>query len=1029
MTNNSGAMSFGDIIENNSFRIPMYQRAYKWEEKQCKKLLLDLINAYKNKSKKSLGLITLHYNQDNTFDVIDGQQRFLTLSIISSLLGSYELTDKIIFERDEDDERKNVLKELSDSNKSTGFTDGDRIVRNAKSIFEDISRVKNKKEFWEYIKQNCLLLCGTVSNNAIEEFMNLNAYKTPFSICDHVRSNLITLNTFHKEELQKNEELLAPALSEYSYKTAVAKLYDEIIRILYVPINNLEGTYKSVYEVVSKNCRKVKACNESRINIIFTELLKGLDYSLNGYRCNDLNQEFDGWLKELIWIAYLKNLLLQLQDEMRRSNFSSAKLIDDYCNSKEKPSFFSLITKDVKIDQQTSNDLARILDKKSTIDNVIFGSFKPDEIKKPNLFLEALCTAQRNQSTEKSYYNVIKPNCLDLKLDESVVDICIQSTGKYIVRRFLEEQQRSNDSYFQVAPIMDFEDKENPRFIQFDSVNDVWSVAELFKENIFIPVIQRDYCMGSSILHEKPKNDSNEDFLGFIIKSFNDDNPAMASTIVIAIDEHNNRYIFDGQQRTYTIYQLLKFFGAGSLKDYKFVGRDEVSQDIIKPKTYIEESIQNLHRAIENRCKDLDTVKFIRFIEENIKFNVKVISEVSAAEQFFMDINGGVPLENYEIFKSCLINSINDDEVRKSFVKKLENKWLNFFYLCKNKIYEGSRLANSNHSEEELIEMRFIEYLVRWLYKNLGLESRLPDSFDIISSKSDLVQSTNYLREIDFKQVIDIIDNIIWKVVDAGEDFTFTKHFNGVKFCKSNFQTNSTEGRTIVGYAHLTDNFDISNLENFFIERFIRSFSIIGRKSYFMERHKEAINYYESDLIMNTILNRINGSSNNSELEKYTNSRLHIPIHLIAGYSNWSSKNITSCYEKLTKEELPIYYIDDFFNNNNIYAYCNLYRSYNNSLSKNIEYEKNVRKTEGSIFLFLVLPPSKTEKIKLDTGAIYINGFSIIKQYTNGCDFVLTKKQGESNVRYQCFLNQRSAYSIRLNNNESSIMDKKDDFL
>lgn len=44
-----------------------------------------------------------------------------------------------------------------------------------------------------------------------------------------------------------------------------------------------------------------------------------------------------------------------------------------------------------------------------------------------------------------------------------------------------------------------------------------------------------------------------------------------------------------------------------------------------------------------------------------------------------MDINGGVPLQKYEIFKSYLykrLKILNKDE----FLKKMENEWLKSFY-------------------------------------------------------------------------------------------------------------------------------------------------------------------------------------------------------------------------------------------------------------------------------------------------------------------------------------------------------------
>lgn len=1020
MGNNVGVMSLGNIISNKGFSIPMYQRTYKWEEVDCQKLMEDLIKAFNNNSKKSIGLITLFEREDGLFDIIDGQQRFITLSIISSLLRSNELIDKINFVRDIESERKNIIKNLLGLNlsRNIGFTDGDTIIRNARAINKILTNYSATKITWEYIKNNCFMLCGTVNDDAIEEFMNLNAYKTPFSICDYVRSNLITLNTFHKDELKKEESLLAPALGGHSYKTSVAKLYDEVIEILYRKEGACkEGEYENVFDVVSKNCFDTTLFKESRINIVFTELLKEVQENRDGYRCNALNLNFDEWIKELVWIGYIKNLLLQLQSEMAKNNFSSAKLIDDYCKGKEKASFFSLITKNVRIEEQTSNELVRILDKNSSIDNLIFGSFKPEEIKKPNLFLEALCTAQDNQATGQSYYsNSSKNDCLDLKLNESIVDDCIQGAGKYIISRFLDEQQRSKDSYFKVAPIMNFEDKENPQFKEWDSENDEWTVEQLFENNIYIPVIQRDYCMGASI---SEKADKGEDFLGFIIKSFEKEKTVMASTIIIAIDKENNRYIFDGQQRTYTIYQLLKYLKAEGLQEYKFIGRNYVPEDIKEASSYIEESILNLQQSIRTRCTDIDDEQLIRFIKNNIKFRVKVISEVSAAEQFFMDINGGVPLTNYEIFKSCLISSITDEN-KELFVKKLENEWLNFFYLCKNKIYQNIHRVKSTYYEEELMEIRFIEFLCRWLYKRDSENSFKTASFDLISSKSDLVHNMSYLKTIDFKKLSTIMDNMINEFKDYDEWFYSCN--NEIEFCYKSFQINSSGKKTIVGYSSLKQDCKIELSEKKFIERFIRSYSIIGRQQYFQDDHNEAIRYYEGDLIIDKLLRNLANERNFDCLDSYKQSNLKRAIHLLAGYNNWGTIRITESFEKITERELPIYYVDYFFNNHCISSYCNIHQTYNMVLNKNKDYADKVNQTHDAIYLFLLLPPYESEKLIFDMGMGKIfKGIFLKKddQYTNTGIVTLC-----DNSKREIILNQNNSYSIRLNSGETTILNK-----
>ncbi|GAA8265916.1 hypothetical protein HpDR19_03420 [Helicobacter pylori] len=73
------------------FSIPVYQRNYIWEEKNCEKLLQDIINISQNKKTHFMGSITyiLHLIDDEKslrklqeFVIIDGQQRITTIMLL-----------------------------------------------------------------------------------------------------------------------------------------------------------------------------------------------------------------------------------------------------------------------------------------------------------------------------------------------------------------------------------------------------------------------------------------------------------------------------------------------------------------------------------------------------------------------------------------------------------------------------------------------------------------------------------------------------------------------------------------------------------------------------------------------------------------------------------------------------------------------------------------------------------------------------------------------------------------------------------
>ena len=87
----SQLINIASIVEEGwEFNIPIYQRLYVWTEEQVKTLFEDLHTAYT--AKKDLyyigGIITVENAlKPNLFDLVDGQQRFTTLWLLSNELG------------------------------------------------------------------------------------------------------------------------------------------------------------------------------------------------------------------------------------------------------------------------------------------------------------------------------------------------------------------------------------------------------------------------------------------------------------------------------------------------------------------------------------------------------------------------------------------------------------------------------------------------------------------------------------------------------------------------------------------------------------------------------------------------------------------------------------------------------------------------------------------------------------------------------------------------------------------------------
>ena len=85
-----------ELYTLENLKIPEYQRPYKWTEKNVNNLIDDIISN-KNKSEYRLGTLVLHLFDQN-LDIVDGQQRIITLMLILRALSeNYKKVDKQLY--------------------------------------------------------------------------------------------------------------------------------------------------------------------------------------------------------------------------------------------------------------------------------------------------------------------------------------------------------------------------------------------------------------------------------------------------------------------------------------------------------------------------------------------------------------------------------------------------------------------------------------------------------------------------------------------------------------------------------------------------------------------------------------------------------------------------------------------------------------------------------------------------------------------------------------------------------------------
>ncbi len=73
------------LLHDDRIRIPDYQRPYKWEVRNVAQLIDD-VQEFLEYGAYRLGSVILHHDEHGNLNVVDGQQRFVTLVLVAAAL-------------------------------------------------------------------------------------------------------------------------------------------------------------------------------------------------------------------------------------------------------------------------------------------------------------------------------------------------------------------------------------------------------------------------------------------------------------------------------------------------------------------------------------------------------------------------------------------------------------------------------------------------------------------------------------------------------------------------------------------------------------------------------------------------------------------------------------------------------------------------------------------------------------------------------------------------------------------------------
>lgn len=299
---NNKMINLGELINScfnkNDIYIPLIQRNYKWDKKTAAKLASDLFRSFKDrKDEYTIGMITLYREESNKLQLIDGQQRIITLTLLLQYLKPRTQYYKFAFERDEgieDDKIKRSIYLWNIGNIKIDtkdiYTDLERFQENFDAIQEQLSQIGYEEnhldEFIEFILKKVYILIHITDVEPVDEFLNINKNKTRFVISDYIKANLI-IDTEKLENAYSRKEIL--------------DLFKELSNYFYAH-NDIWELVVQGYDISS---------DENRLKVLFCDRYDG--NSKLGYEA----------IPEHKRLKYYKKILKLMSDDIKNNNWNS----------------------------------------------------------------------------------------------------------------------------------------------------------------------------------------------------------------------------------------------------------------------------------------------------------------------------------------------------------------------------------------------------------------------------------------------------------------------------------------------------------------------------------------------------------------------------------------------------------------------------------------------------------------------------------------------------------------------------------
>lgn len=376
------------------FKIPNYQRDYAWEIRNIDDLFDDILEGMDTKVGHYIGTFILSQDKEsnNYFNVVDGQQRLTTLTMIlnSAIEKLDDLTDKII-NRDKFiqtntnkawklellGDNDDFFKKLLDSQPVTPINKSQRLLQEAynhiKSRVQEIKNSGKENEFLDFIKKlEVMEFTESDSGKAIRIFQTVNDRGKPLSNIDKAKSLLIYYSSRFLNG--KFDDIINKSFGKmYHYYNDIKEIAEEaginlinqkiftedsIMRYHFIAYPNDKYDYNAtanyVLDVFLKNVLKSKKSNLTELEHFIKEYVDDLTIFFENLLSVIKKVKSDKKYYKVFSVLGLSALLYPLVIRLETRN-----LLDKNINSKS-ITFLDLIeTADVRVYKTRGTDPTR----------------------------------------------------------------------------------------------------------------------------------------------------------------------------------------------------------------------------------------------------------------------------------------------------------------------------------------------------------------------------------------------------------------------------------------------------------------------------------------------------------------------------------------------------------------------------------------------------------------------------------------------------------------------------------------------